>query len=275
MYEDMRKLNGDEPGPTSIVLAGVHGDERCCVDALLSVMADVGNIRGRVFYGFGNPRAIGSGVRYVEANLNRLFRDPGSLTYGESRSYEYSRSTFLKKYLDQADALLDLHASFTENSSPFLICEANSKGITEYLPISMVVSGFDSVEPGGTDYYMNSIGKIGICAECGYLGDPDSEKVARRTITAFLGARGHMATPVVTRSQKHIRMCSIYLTRTDHFVLRKSFSDFEEIRNGEIIGIDGDATIRAEKDGVILFARNRNKTGEEAYLLGEITNSPT
>jgi succinylglutamate desuccinylase len=68
-------------------------------------------------------------------------------------------------------------------------------------------------------------------------------------------------------------MYHLYKTRTDHFVLEKPFADFEEIRSGEIIGTDGERVIRTERDSVILFARNRIKIGEEAYLLGEIQNS--
>ncbi len=276
MFEEIRKLGGeDSPGPVSIILAGVHGDERCGVDALFSVIAEIGNtnIRGCVYYGVGNPPAIESGKRYIETDLNRVFRDWSLLSFSEQESYEYDRSKFLKMYLDRAEVLLDLHASFTESSRPFIICETDAEKIVTSLPIDTVVSGFDMVEPGGTDCYMNSIGKVGICVECGYLGNAHSEQVASQAIMAFLRVRGHISGEVVPKNQAYFRMYSLYTTRTDRFVLDKPFADFEEIRSGEIIGIDGDKIIRAGKDSVILFARSRNKTGEEAYLLGEKRNS--
>lgn len=277
MFEEIRQLGSGESGPVSIILAGVHGDERCGVDALLSVFADMRSesIRGRVIYGFGNPRAIDSGKRCGETDLNRMFRKPSSMSISEKNTYEYERAEFLRTYLDQADVLLDLHASFTEESEPFAICEANAKDIVSRLPVDRVVSGFDEVEPGGTDYYMNSIGKVGICVECGYSAGGASVEVARNTIVSFLRTRGHIPGVVDSRSQTGIRMYHLYKTRTDRFVLDRPFADFEEIRSGEIIGTDGDTAICAEKESIILFARNRSKTGEEAYLLGEITNSPT
>jgi predicted deacylase len=277
MFEEIRQLEGEKSGPVSVILGGVHGDERCGVEALLSVMADMRceNIRGRVFYGFGNPRAIDSGKRCWETDLNRMFRKPSSMSISEKKTYEYGRAEYLRTYLDQADVLLDLHASFTEKSEPFAIGEANAKDVVSCLPVYRVVSGFDEVQPGGTDYYMNSIGKVGICVECGYSADSASVEVARNTIVSFLRSRGHISGVVDSRSQTGIRMYHLYKTRTDHFVLDRPFADFEEIRSGEIIGTDGDMAIYAEKESIILFARNRNKTGEEAYLLGEITNSLT
>lgn len=51
----------------------------------------------------------------------------------------------------------------------------------------------------------------------------------------------------------------------------KEFDDFEKIKQGEVIGVDGVEEIKAEYDGIILFARNREQTGEEGFLIGQIT----
>ena len=49
--------------------------------------------------------------------------------------------------------------------------------------------------------------------------------------------------------------------------------DFEEIEKDQLIGIDGDKEVYAKKKSFILFARNREQIGEEAFLLGEKKNS--
>ena len=260
-------------GPTSVVLAGVHGDERAGIEAFKKILPTLQIEKGQVFFGYGNPRAIASNARFVETNLNRMFKPDFMLSEEEKTSYEYARAQLIKKYLDQSDALLDIHASRTPNSTPFVICESNAKGIVEYLPISLVVSGFDTVEPGGTDYYMNSLGKIGVCVECGYFGDPESSRVAEKSIFAFLKSRGHIANDTTPQRQSYLRMYEIYITKTSSFTLAKSFNDFEEVLAGQIIGIDGKKEIYTEKDGVILFARNRKEIACEAFLLGEKKNS--
>ncbi len=273
MLEEVTKLRGAEIGPTSIILAGVHGDERCGIDALKEILPTLEIEKGEVLLAYGNPRAIESNRRFTEANLNRMFKRTDQLSDEEKVSYEYERAQFLKKYLEQADALLDIHASFTPNSKPFVICEPNARGIVECLPVDLIVSGFDAIEPGGTDYYMNSIGKIGICVECGYLGNPESIKIARESIIAFLKARGHLSNNVTTKKQSYIQMYDLYMTKSNNFTLLRAFDDFEEVSKDQIIGIDGDREVRAEKESVILFARSRDRIGDEAFLLGEKKNS--
>lgn len=273
MVEDFFELVGKKSGPTSIILAGIHGDEKCGVEAIQKILPNIEIERGKVLFGYGNPRAIEANKRYIEVNLNRMFKDDQEISDKEKNSYEYHRAQLIKKYLNQSDALLDIHASFTVKSKPFLICEENAKNIVEYLPVDLVVSGFDEVEPGGTDYYMNSMNKIGICIECGYLGDPESSLIAEQSIYAFLAARLHITSSIAHQEQSYIHVNDLYITKTDNFVLQKSFHDFEEISKGQIIGVDGKLQVRAQKDGVILFARNRKQVGEEAFLLGENKNS--
>jgi len=269
MFEKIIQLTGKKKGLTSIILAGVHGNEKCGVIALKKILPNLKIEKGRVFVGFGNPRALKTNKRFTEANLNRMFKKNSLLSKKEKESYEYKRAQFLKKYLRKADALLDLHATTTTNSKPFVICEKNSKKIVKYLPVRLVVSGFNKVEPGGTDYYLNNLGKIGICVECGYNQDPKSVKVAQKNILAFLKARGHLVNNLQPKKQKHIRMYSLYLTKTNNFTLAKSFVNFEKITKGQLVGLDGTKKVRAKKNSIILFACNRKKSNEEAFLLGK------
>jgi len=273
MFEEIIQIIGKKEGPTSIILAGVHGNEKCGVEALRKTLSNLKIERGRVFFGYGNPRAIENNQRFTEANLNRMFKEDNLLSENDKKSYEYKRAQFLKNYLDKADALLDIHASSTPNSKPFIVCEVNAKKIVEFLPIDLVVSGFDKLESGGTDYYMNNKGKIGICLECGYKEDPQSTKVAEENIFAFLKTRGHIANNLRFKKQSYVKMYDLYKTETNKFTIEKSFDDFEEIQKGQVIGIDGDQKIKSKKKAIILFARNREKTNEEAFLLGEKKDS--
>jgi succinylglutamate desuccinylase len=270
MTDDVIELRGNTEGPTSIILVGVHGDEKCGVQAVEQMLPTLSIEKGIVYVCYGNPRAIQQNIRYTEANLNRMFKPDTMLSDFEKNSYEYSRAQFLKTYLDRVEVLLDIHASYVPYSKPFVICEPNAHDIAKYLPVDLLVSGFDAVEPGGTDYYMNSTGKVGICVECGYLGDEYATEIAIKSITAFLKARGHIQaeTPEVFE-QSLVEMYDLYYTKTDSFELTKDFKDFDELVPDQLIGVDGENDIRAKKDSVILFARNRSGIGEEAFLLGE------
>ncbi|MFA6995407.1 MAG: succinylglutamate desuccinylase/aspartoacylase family protein [Patescibacteria group bacterium] len=269
MTEDIIKLSGQENGPSSMILVGTHGHEKCGVVALEKILATLKIERGSVFIAYGNPRAIEKNIRFTEADLNRMFKSDDLLSASDKLSYEYRRAQFLKKYFDQVGVLLDIHASSILNSRPFVICEKIAQGLVEYLPFDLVVSGFDQVEPGGTDYYLNSFGKVGICVECGFLGDLESVRLAEESIWAFLRARGHLLNDLKSKKQSYVRMYELYKTKTNTFILSRPFENFEIVEEDQLIGRDGEEEIRANKQSLILFAHNCDKAGSEAFLLGE------
>jgi succinylglutamate desuccinylase len=263
------KLIGKEKGLNSVIFVAVHGNEPCGFEAMKSLIPNISIAAGTVTFVVANPRALASNMRFTEANLNRMFKSDSMLSAGDKNSYEYKRAQELKEILNQADVLLDIHASSTPESVPFIICEPNGFEIARALPVSKIVSGFDAIEPGGTDYYMNSIGKIGICLECGYLGDTSGATLATQGIMAFLAFCGHISQqPPLVAPAQHILMNKIYITKSNFIPLR-IFSDFEIIPAGTILGTDGDEKIVADKDCIILFTKPRDCAGEEAFLLGE------
>jgi len=266
--EGVMELAGSDPGPVSVILAGVHGDEICGVKALEKVLPVLRIDRGKVFFIIGNPASVRRGVRFLDNDLNRMFRDDKMLRKEEKRGYEYERARFIKKYLDQAGALLDIHASSISRSRSFIICEKNAFSIAKHIPVKSVVSGFDRAEPGGADYYMNMKGRVGICLECGGRDGVSSSETARQSIYSFLRAVGHIGSRVRNYKQSYKKINTIYLARTDNFVLAKQFMDFERIRKGQIIGTDGKKDVIASDDCFIIFAHSRNNRGEEAFLLG-------
>ena len=69
-------------------------------------------------------------------------------------------------------------------------------------------------------------------------------------------------------------MYQLYITKTDNFLLSKTFRDFQAIFKGEIIGTDGQEIVAAPKDSVILFPNDAKKVGSETFLLGENKKDP-
>jgi len=271
MYEKITILNGKNKGPTSIIIGGVHGNETCGVNAIKKILPKLKIDAGKLIIVYGNPKAIIKNVRYIDSNLNRLFRPYNLLIKQEKVSYEYKRVKILKKYLKQSDYLLDIHASFTPKSKRFIICEKNASEIVKYLPFNLIVNGFDSIQPGGTDYFMNKIGKVGICVECGYMNDPQSNTVAEQSVFDFLVATGNITGKSKIRKQNLLKIYKIYKSKTNIFLLKKKFSDFEEVKKGQIIGIDGSREVLSTKKSIILFAQDTNKIDDEAFLLGVAT----
>jgi succinylglutamate desuccinylase len=270
MTDEVIEKKGPQPGPINMVIVGTHGNEMCGVQVLEELLPTLQIESGTVYFAYGNPRAIEENVRFVEKNLNRMYKPKNELTDEEKNSYEYNRAIYLQEYLNRSESVLDIHASTNPKSRPFIICEKNAECIYPSLPVDTVVYGFDENEPGGTDYYMNRIGKIGICVECGYLGDEASSVKARESILQFLSLHGHITYPRTTeKTPKRFQIHTLYLTKTNHFRLRKEFSDFQVVAQGEEIGVDGEEAVTCDRDSIILFPHNADKIGQEVFLLGE------
>jgi succinylglutamate desuccinylase len=267
MLKKVIEIKGVQKGPTSVIIVGIHGNEVCGPRAFKKILPNLKIKTGRVFFIYGNPRSIENKKRFIDHDLNRLFKDARALNKQEKDSYEYQRSLLIKKYLKKSNTLLDIHASQTPNSQPFIICEPKSYKLASYLPAKIIVSNFDKFEPGGTDYYMNYLGKKGICLECGYAKSPDALKIAETGIMIFLTAAGHLSEKIKPQNKKYLKVYSLYRAKTKKFKLVKPFQDFEKIAAGQVIGFDGIKKIVATQKSLIIFARNRNKIDAEAFLL--------
>ncbi len=263
-------IKGSHPGKTTVILASVHGNEPCGRNAFEALLGDLVIENGTVIFEIGNPRAVEQNTRFAEINLNRMFRSDNTISEQEKNTYEYQRAQELKKLFDGADALLDIHSSFNKKSKRFIICEPNGFAIASQLPFDLRCTGFDEYEPGGTDGYMNSHNKIGICVECGQHEDPLAIEVAEDTIKSFLIAMGHTSGNTSIQNQKTITIFDLYKNKSNMFRLTREFEDFENLPAGTSIGFDGELEIKTPSECSILFAHNIvDKIGQECFLLAK------
>lgn len=273
LREEPLIIESGKPGPTVMILGGIHGDELCGTEAVCRLMKNPPRIdQGKLIVMYGNLHAIKQKVRQTEANLNRMFLNDEIYSEEQKQTYEYKRAQQIKPYLEQSDILLDIHSVFDPNGTPFIICENNGGEIAQYLPFPIRCSGFDNAHPGGTDGYMNSLGKIGICIECGYHNDPLASERAMNSIDIFLkvvGLQNEDASPTINRVQRSLHVNFIYSNQYAPFTLVQPFRDFQTVKEGELIGYDGDHEIKSEKDQIIVFARERSEPYKEAFCYAE------
>jgi succinylglutamate desuccinylase len=261
--------NSKVDGPTSVIMAGVHGNERCGIDAITEFLFWSRIDFGTVYFIVGNPRATNKMVRFTEMDLNRCFAK--NVGYKERQTYEYCRAEYLKHFFDRADALLDIHSSDTIRSPPFVICEENALPLVRMFPVEIMLSGMDKVCPGGTDEYMNRTGKIGICLEAGHHNDASANEIAVQSVCSFLHSRGHIRdnpAPAEGLLHRRVQVREIYHSKTSQFRQSKKWAEFEKVRCDEVIGFDGGDPIVADHDAVIIFPEDADKAGKEIFYLG-------
>ena len=259
----LKVIDSKKPGPTITIIAGTHGDEICGVKAFKKVIPNIQLKKGKVYFILGNLKAIKLNKRQYQTNLNRLYKDDSLIDDKTKQCYEYKRSREIIPYLDESDALLDIHSSMNKNSTPFAICEKPAIEVAKVLPVKIISTGFNDIEPGGTDGYMFSKGKIGICIECGNHISDLSNYNAIESIYRFLNYFNMINMPPT----KIVNVYSIYKTK-NNFKPTKYFKDFESIKKGSIIGYDGDKKVISKKDSFILFSNSRTKPNKEAFILG-------
>lgn len=260
----LKVVDSKKPGPTITIIAGTHGDEICGIKAFKKVIPNIQLKKGKVYFILGNLKAIKLNKRQYQSNLNRLYKDDSLIDEKTKQSYEYKRSREIMNYLNDSDALLDIHSAMNKDSTPFTICEKSLINIAKVLPFKTIATGFTAMEPGGTDGYMFSKGKIGICVECGDHVSDLSNFNAIESIYKFLNYFDMVDIPPT----KIVNVYFIYKTK-NNFKPIKYFKDFEPIKKGSLIGYDGNQKVIAQKDGFILFVVSRNKPNKEAFLLGE------
>lgn len=260
------------PGKTLAIFAGVHGNETAGILALRKVVKKINPERGCIYFVFAHPLAIKKNVRQIEKNLNRCF-----LEKNNGKTMEDRRAKRLMKILDRCDALLDLHASNTKNSTPFIICEKNAFDLARKMNFGIVSSGWNAIEPGATDGYMLQNHKVALCLECGSVHSHRSNiALAEKSVYQFLQYFGCIGkqVPYNSRKQRLVKVNRAVHKKTDGFYFAKKFDDFHVLKSEELIACDGKREYIATDNQVIIFPNPNKNIGEEVFILGRECSMP-
>ena len=260
---------GTKEGKNLVILVGVHGNEVCGVKATDILLPRLKINSGKVTFIYANLEAIKQNKRFVEQNLNRCFFDEQSLEI--KQSLEGKTAKEIMPYLNRAEALLDIHASLTKDSTSFVICDESNIKVAKVLNPEKIICNIDKFHPGSTDGYMNLQNKPGFCFECGYANDPNTWNIAEKAIIKFLRYYGAIKgkTNISKTNQPIIKIIGLYKNKYGSFKTNRYFRDFGEIKDRTLIGLDGDREVYVGRDKVVLFVRDIENIGEECFLIAE------
>jgi predicted deacylase len=282
-----------QPGPHVMVNAVTHGNEICgaiAVDRLLRM--GVRPTRGTLTLSFANIDAFSRfdpqrpyATRFIDEDFNRVWN--AQTLDGPRDSTELRRARALRPFVEAADYLLDIH-SMLEPSPPVMICGPLDKGIRFALDVGIprdIVS--DEGHANGTrmrdfgGFGDPASGKNALLVECGQHWERLAEHVAWQTTWRFLRHVGIVdpalaAREVATQAappQRVVRVTQAVVARTPEFRFAREFSGMEVVpREGDVIALDGEETVRAPYDNCVLVmpVPNNIKTGLTAVRLGRI-----
>lgn len=291
------RRRGDEPGPTLIVIGGLHGNEPSGIEAMRRVAARLasapGRIRGDLVMLAGNVRALERGVRFIHHDLNRgwtgerlaTLRAAEAVQELDAEDYEQLE---LAEELEQALAsargpayLLDLHATSAEGI-PFALCrdDAVVRRFAGAFPLTLVLGLLEAIDGTLATYLGTHC--ITVAVEGGQNADPASARNHEAVIRLALSAAGivEAASPASLADDRAVLAASRgelppvlrvhhrhAIAAGDHFRMEPGYANIQRIAANQLLARDSGGEIRAPGAGYILMPLYQ-AMGEDGFFLG-------
>jgi len=264
-----------------LILVCIHGNEQCGMKAF-NQLFDEGwistinpilkqkNLRIRVI--LGNPRGVIENKRFIDLNLNRIFRSPflneKSSDMFIKRPYELSRMEYICKAIRWCDYLLDLHST-SADTPPFALFSDNilSERYATTFPVEYVIKDLSKCVLGTTLGFAKLLSKIGISVECGQHENPDSVEIALQIIKKYVTDIGEPSHNVLSCGK-----CQL-VNKGFHYM--KKIEAFQRVQYNEVLANDDNGAITCPfpQGAIIIMPTEYPIIGEEAWFWGEYTKS--
>lgn len=275
-----RRIDRPE-GPRLVCVAGLHGNEPAGVAALEGVFAALEAAGARLGGGLiafaGNLGALGAGVRYLDRDLNRMWRDRtlSRVRAGERESREDHELAALDAALEAALGephgrvfLLDLHT--TSGAGPaFAVLDDSlpNRRFALAFPVPLVL-GLEEELVGTMVFDLSARGVTALAFEGGRHDDPASVDRCEAAIWIALDATGVLPRALRARAEEArrlLRACRgempqlvevLYrhrITREDQFRMRPGFASFDTVAAGQPLATDRAGEVTAPHDGRLLM----------------------
>jgi predicted deacylase len=286
--------------PVVVILGGVHGDELSGIEVIKKLkdffgLSDKGfgeyeieGIDGKIYLGFGNPKAIEKNTRAAGEglDLNRSF-NPEKIKLEEKPSDQADliRARQLAPILEEADYLVDIHCT-SSPSAPFVIVTKAEidriKSISKFTSAKYLLLDPKGIYPSylgletnySTDDYVNNFcskNGVGICYETGYEKDITVvDKVFLEVLSIMRHANAidntfleskNLKLDYFQNDQDVYFIDDIAIAKSDGFNYEKGMDiGWQEVEEGQLVGNynNGEKEF-AKKTGMYLFPTGASK----------------
>lgn len=260
--EYVTRFDSGKPGPSVMIQALTHGNEFCGAIALDTLLRDgLAPRAGTLTIAFANVAAYArfdfddpDRSRYIDEDYNRVWSD--AELDGPRDTVELRRARELRRFVDAADFLLDLH-SMHEPCAPIMVCGTIDKGaqfakrlgVPECLLLDTGhPAGLRMIERGG--FGDPASPRAAVLIECGQHWEKSSVDVAIDTALRFLTVTGTIdeayAKPrlrITPGVQRVVRVTEPVVCKTMAFRFAGDYRGLEVIpKAGTPIAYDEDAS---------------------------------
>lgn len=292
------RLRGAAPGPTLIVVGGLHGNEPAGTGAAERVLARLEAekipLRGELVALRGNLRALRQGRRFLRRDLNRQWSDEqlaaaarAPVRADDPEAFEQEE---LRAALDEAMAeargeafFIDLHTT-SADGIPFLVVGDTVRhlALVRHFPLPVIL-GLEEQIDGGLAEYMAARGCTTMVVEGGQHQSPAAaanlEAVLWLALAAVglvaraaLGSERDRAWDLLDRARRDLPRVTEVISRhailPEHeFRMEPGFANIQRTRTGQLLARDRHGEIRAPFTGLVLLPLYQAQ-GDDGFFLG-------
>jgi succinylglutamate desuccinylase len=285
--EAIWEITGKNPGPTTVLLGGIHGNEKTGITVVKQLKEkcekrEITIEKGKLILALGNPRAIEKNTRGSEphADINRVFID--ALLEGDRTDYEIERARILAPLLKSADLVIDLHAT-NKPSEPFLVIATDDQAqqaLCTYFTCEKELVVPNDVIAGTTIGYANAHGAQSVCYESGWVEDLSRIPEMMRSVLYMIKEKNgvheetHEQQTRDRTTRKRYRLTETILLTQEGFTFAPARGEgsFEAFKAGDVLGTHGTVPLIATHDGVIMFPKipEHWKEGSPVCFLAQV-----
>ncbi len=285
-------------GPTVICIGGLHGNEPAGIIALERVFDQLTKLsptfRGQLIGVSGNLKAFANGVRYIEEDLNRMWkpRIMDELLTGGIHKKNYSieeaeRSELIEVFAqscqkkNSAVYFLDLHTTSAKGSPFITVADTlRNRAFTANFPVPRIL-GIEEQLDSTLLNYINEWGFIAVGFEAGQHEEKSSvENCIAALWIMLLGAGCVNAQEIPDYQSSYLELkkasmnnVGIYEVCYRHdiendagFLMEPGYLNFQDIRKGEVLAKNSGGEIRSPENGKI-FMPLYQKQGNDGFFV--------
>ncbi len=285
------------PGPTLLVIGGIHGNEPSGMYALerLKMAFDKKELSiacGKILALRGNRRALSEGVRFIKRDLNRLWRwdfktqcpinpiaeEPDD-EYDEYCDLQYRIHKAIKERKGPI-CFLDLHTT-SAVSAPFVMVgdTLRNRDLVDGIPVPIVL-GVEEQLDGPLLSYINELGHLSVGFEAGQHEAPEAIDAHEALTKVILYRLGMIDEEYVDRIDESLdrlaelggHLAQFYevryrhgITPEDEFAMKPGYANFQRVEKGKTLARDKNGPIAMPEDGRI-FMPLYQKQGNDGFL---------
>jgi succinylglutamate desuccinylase len=297
----LARVAGAEPGPTVVVVAGIHGNEPAGIEAVARVTSRLElerpELRGRLVALAGNLAALRESTRFVDEDLNRRWT-PETVALLRGGAGARPLSTEDREQLELLHALqvavdgaagtlyfLDLHTSSAEGP-PFLtvgdtLC---NRRFASQFPLPLIL-GLEEQVDGALLEYLNNLGFVTLGVEAGHHENASSVErleavlwlalvhaglLAAEDVTGLAAARqlleeaGRGIPRLVEVRRRHA------ISPEDRFSMEPGYDNFHPVTKGQLVARDEHGLVLAPEGGLLLLPLYQGKGNDGFFIAREV-----